>query len=112
MAKGEREFFDVEQVPWRPVAGYPDGCYEKILSVDEATGAYTRLLRFDPGVETYETLRHDFWEEVYILQGGLIDKRDGKAYTAGMYACRPPGMEHGPYKAPVGFLALEIRYYD
>lgn len=111
MAKKEQEFFNVDQLPWHPVDGYPPGCYEKILSADEETGDYTRLLRFAPDVETYETLQHDFYEEVYILKGSLIDKRTGDVYTSGMYACRPPGMKHGPYKAREEFVALEVRFY-
>jgi hypothetical protein len=27
-----------------------------------------------------------------------------------MYACRPPGMVHGPYRVPGGCTTLEIRY--
>jgi hypothetical protein len=27
-----------------------------------------------------------------------------------MYACRPPGMRHGPYRVPRGCTTLEIRY--
>jgi hypothetical protein len=28
-----------------------------------------------------------------------------------MYACRPPGMIHGPYRVPKGCVTLEMRYY-
>jgi hypothetical protein len=28
-----------------------------------------------------------------------------------MYACRPPGMPHGPWTAPTGCLTFELRYY-
>lgn len=111
MCKEEREFFDVSAVDWQAVEGGPDGAYEKILSRDSETGSYTRVLRFDPGVETVETLSHDFWEEVYILRGGLIDRGKGETFVEGMYACRPPGMKHGPYDCPVGCVTLEIRYY-
>lgn len=110
MPKEEKEFFDINALSWRPVEGYPEGCWERILSSDE-TGWYTRILRFEPGVETTETLTHDFWEEVYILKGGLIDKRTGDIYPEGTYACRPPGMKHGPYKAPIGCITIEFRYY-
>jgi hypothetical protein len=27
-----------------------------------------------------------------------------------MYACRPPGMVHGPYRVPRGCTTLELRY--
>jgi hypothetical protein len=49
------------------------GVSEKILSRDPATGDVTRLLRFEAGVETAETIAHDFWEEVWILEGEVID---------------------------------------
>jgi len=111
MPKQEREFFDVSTIEWQPVEGGPKGTYERILSRDPDTGSYTRILRFDPGVETTETLSHDFWEEVYILRGGLIDVGKGETFVEGMYACRPPGMKHGPYKVPVGCVTLEMRYY-
>jgi hypothetical protein len=28
-----------------------------------------------------------------------------------MYACRPPGMVHGPYRVPRGCMMLEMRYH-
>jgi len=111
MAKMEMEFSDADMIPWRPVEGFQKGVYEKILSLDEETGSYTRLLKFDPGVETKETLVHDFWKEVYILRGSLIDLGKGQTFVEGYYACRPPGMKHGPYRVPMGCTTLEIRYY-
>jgi hypothetical protein len=27
-----------------------------------------------------------------------------------MYACRPPGMEHGPWRSESGVVMLEVRY--
>lgn len=110
MPKPEIGFSLLKDVKWNPVKDYPSGIEEKILSRDPGTENYTRLLRFEPGVETTETLSHDFWEEVYILQGGLIDLNKKEVYVEGTYACRPPGMEHGPYKAPIGCVTLEIRY--
>ncbi len=86
------------------------GVREKILSRDADTGDVTRLLRFDAGVETTETIVHDFWEEVFILEGELIDVGKRQTFSAGMYACRPPGMIHGPYRVPRGCTTLEIRY--
>jgi hypothetical protein len=114
--KPAREFFRPDELPWRPVAGSAaagaggPGIVEKILSRDPETGDVTRLLRFDAGVETSETIAHDFWEEVWILEGALVDVGLGRTFTAGMYACRPPGMRHGPYRSPEGALLYEIRY--
>jgi hypothetical protein len=117
MPKPEHEFFSPDALPWRPVAGSATGgagapgVTEKILSHDPATGDVTRLLHFDAGVETAETITHDFWEEVWIVAGSLTDLGKGQTFTAGMYACRPPGMVHGPYRVPAGgCTTFEIRY--
>lgn len=108
MPRENLEFSDTELIPWRMVR---DGVYEKILSRDEETGAYTRLLKLEPGAEIPELLTHDFYEEVYILRGILIDKRLGKIFSEGMYAFRNPGMEHGPYVSTTGCMTIEFRYY-
>jgi hypothetical protein len=98
------------------VAGSPTagaggrGVQEKILSHDTAAGDVTRLLRFDAGVETPDPITHDFWEEVWILEGEMVDVGKGQTFSAGMYACRPPGMVHGPYRVPRGCMMLEMRY--
>lgn len=117
MPKPELEFFRPDHIAWRAVAASPTGgaggpgVQEKILSRDEASGDATRLLKFDAGVETKETIAHDFWEEVWILEGELIDLGKKQTFTAGMYACRPPGMAHGPYRVPKGCMTLEFRYH-
>ena len=116
MPKPEIEFADVGPLPWTPVVGSASagaggaGIEEKVLSRDSTTGDMTRLLRFAPGVRTAETIAHDFWEEVYILEGSVVDLGLNRAFTAGMYACRPPGMKHGPYASPAGALLFETRY--
>jgi hypothetical protein len=85
-----------------------------MLAKDPDTGDYTRLLRFDPGVNTslQGTRAHDHWEEVYILEGDLTDLRLDLTFGAGMYACRPPGMPHGPWRTERGALMLEIRSHE
>jgi len=117
MPKPELEFFAPDHLPWEPVAASSAtggaggaGIEQKILSRDPASGDVTRLLRFAAGVETTETIAHDFWEEVWILEGELVDVCKQRTFSAGMYACRPPGMIHGPYRVPRGCLTLETRY--
>jgi len=112
MAKPEIEFKDYDtQWGWRPVEGDPHGIMEKILSEDPETGDYTRMLKFPPGLETTETLVHEFWEEVLIVEGTLTDVAKKETFLPGYYACRPPGMIHGPYKIPNGCVTFEIRYH-
>lgn len=112
--KPELEFQPTDAVPWTPVSGNCKGLYERVLAAaDREAGVITRILRFEPGTDTTPngTLTHDFWEEVYILEGDLTDLRLGEVFSAGMYACRPPGMEHGPWKTEAGCLTFEVRYY-
>ena len=51
---------------------------------------------------------HDFWEEVYIVEGSHWD--GDQHFKKGMYACRPPGMKHGPYWTDEGVVTFEVRY--
>jgi ChrR Cupin-like domain len=97
---------------WTHVDSQVAGVWAQMLAHDSETGDYTRLFRFDPGVDTTPTgVRiHDYWEEVYVLEGDLTDLALGTTFTAGMYACRPPCMPHGPWRTEHGALMLEFRY--
>lgn len=112
LAKSELEFYDVDQVDWVPVPRGIAGQSERTLAVDPSTGLTTRMLRFEPRTDTTElgVLRHDFWEEVYILSGELYDITLDQTFGAGTYACRPPGMPHGPWRSPEGCVTFEVRY--
>lgn len=114
MTKPELEFFDVGDVPFTACDGAVTGLTERILAQDDATGTATRVLRFEPGTDTSPNgvQEHDFWEEVFVLTGSLTDLRLGTRFTAGMYACRPPGMPHGPWQSVDGCTTFEVRYPD
>ena len=68
-------------------------------------GCQTRLLRLDPGTITPEAHAHDYWEEIYMLEGEmtLTDGTDGKK-TVGpnWYAARKPSVIHGPVSSETG----------
>lgn len=111
--KQEHEFFPVADVPFTPCAPALDGLRERVLARTDAAGVVTRILSFAPNIDTTPNgvQSHDFWEEVYILEGWIEDLRLGERFSAGMYACRPPGMEHGPWRSgPAGCLTFEVRY--
>jgi len=114
MAKPEHEFFDVVGVEWTPCAGDVAGLDERILAADDSAGVATRMLRFQPGTDTTPNgvQSHDFWEEVYIIDGSFTDLTLGETFAAGMYACRPPGMRHGPWVSEQGCLTFEARYHS
>lgn len=112
MQKPEIEFTPVDATPEEPCAGSVSGLTERILAQGPKQDVVTRILHFAPGTDTSANgaLRHDFWEEVYILTGSITDLRLGQTFTAGMYAVRPPGMEHGPWLSPEGASTFEVRY--
>ena len=106
---------------WETPHGYPSGIQQKILASDiderRKIGSRTRLLRFAQGAYTTAPFVHDHWEEVYLVEGDLIVGNDarglgGQAFNAPTYACRPPGVHHGPFKSERGCLLYEIHYYD
>jgi hypothetical protein len=104
---------------WRTPDGYPDGIEEKILAgaLDEKakTGSRTRLLRFAPGARTALPFVHEYWEEVFLFSGDLIVGDEASGFlTCGpnTYACRPPGVAHGPFRSQGGCLLFEVHFYD
>src|SRR4051794_1254221 len=113
MPKPEFEFFTpTDTIPDHGV-GDVNGLTERILSEDPETGDYTRMLHFAPGTDTSAmgVQRHDFWEEVFIVEGSFVDLSLNQTFTAGQYACRPPGMPHGPWRSDNGCTTFEVRYY-
>jgi hypothetical protein len=36
----------------------------------------------------------------------------GEKFVAPTYACRPPGVHHGPFKCEQGCMLFEMHYYD
>ncbi|MGQ0650713.1 MAG: hypothetical protein ACT4P4_00375, partial [Betaproteobacteria bacterium] len=95
--------------------------WQKILAsdIDEQAkrGSRTRLLKIDAGAFSTEPFVHDHWEEVYVLQGDLVvgnDKegRGGRQCFAATYACRPPGVHHGPFSSRTGCILHEMHYYE
>ena len=107
--KQEREFFDPADRAWEE-SGTP-GVTEKVLSRGDGT-ILTRLARWEPGLDTTPAgvIRHDYVEEVYLLEGDLTDLSLGRTFHAGEYASRPVGMPHGPYRTEGGCTMLEVRY--
>lgn len=112
MAKPEHEFFPVDEVDFTPCAGDVSGLTERVLATDPDSGVASRILRFEPGTDTTPNgvQVHDFWEEVYIIDGSMTDLRLDQTFTVGMYACRPPGMAHGPWRSDHGCSTFEVRY--
>lgn len=108
--KKQQEIHEIESIPWKQVEGSP-GVYEKILNTDPETGSFTRLVRYAPGTETKEILKHDFYEELFVISGTYVDMGKNLTLKEGYYGYRHPGMQHGPYRSPGGMVTFEIREY-
>lgn len=114
-----REFIDANAfiMDWRVCSA--QGASELILYRDKESGTYARLFRFPVGFG--EGISHtggssgfshdEFDEVVYILSGGLINRRLGHRYQPGCVAVFPKGTSHGPFEAPFGVLTLELRHF-
>jgi anti-sigma factor ChrR (cupin superfamily) len=107
--KTTREFFPAAGEPWQPTE--QTGVSERVLSRDASDPVVlTRLARWAAGLVTPDVITHDYAEEVYLLEGELHDLTLGLTFLAGDFACRPPGMPHGPYRTESGCVMLETRY--
>ncbi|KUL64827.1 cupin [Streptomyces violaceusniger] len=110
-AKPELEFH-LPAGPWRRPPGAGAGVSEQILAADGSGSHTTALVRWEPGTDTSRSgvARHDGWEEVYLLEGSMRDLTLGRTFSRGFYACRPPGMPHGPWVSEEGVTMLVITY--
>jgi len=97
---------------WKPIQGLEGSAEELTLSIDEDTGEYTRLTRFNPGADTsaFGSKSHDYPEEVCILTGRLYDQTFNMWLETGHYASRPPGEIHGPFRTDIGCVVLEVSF--
>lgn len=116
--KAHQEFLTLDMDEgWAAPPGYPEGIEQKILSsnLDEEArrGSRTRLLRFQPGAFSTEPFVHEYYEEVLLISGDLIvgTGDEAESFLAHTYACRPPGVHHGPFKSEGGCLLVEFHYF-
>lgn len=122
--KPHLEFFairpDHHDTRWREVA-VTRGRVQEIILADnlDATslsGSRTRLARWHSGALIDKPVIHDFHEEVFIFEGDLVVGCDvlglgGESFGALSFACRPPGVLHGPFMTKTGCMMLEFQYY-
>jgi hypothetical protein len=75
--KGHMEFTSLDlKEGFNKVAEYPLGFSERILagSLDEKNkvGNRTRILRIEPGAFSTVPFVHEYWEEVFLIEGDLV----------------------------------------
>lgn len=113
MLRSEVEFTDFNEFTQEPIPDSTSGRTQRIISKDLDTEDFVRVSEFAPGTDSSQegVQSHDYWEEVYIIEGSVIDLTLGKEFSASMVASRPPGMKHGPWKSPDGCKMFEVAYY-
>ena len=113
MSRPEVEFIHYSKIKAEPIPNSTPGRTQRIISYNPETGDMVRVSEFAPGVDTTKegVQSHDFWEEVYIIEGSVIDLTLNEEFSEGMTASRPPGMKHGPWKSPNGCKMFEVVYY-
>ena len=97
---------------WEPIEG-TDGMLQQLtLAMDDVTGDYARLTRFQTGADTknFGAKSHDYPEEIYIISGRLYDEAFDMWLEAGHFASRPPGEVHGPFICEEECLVLEVSH--
>ena len=82
------------------------------LAMDDVTGDYAWLTRFQTGADTkkFGAKSHDYPEEIYIISGRLYDEAFDMWLEAGHFASRPPGEVHGPFICEEECLVLEVSH--
>lgn len=113
MSRPEVEFIDYQSIEAERIEGPVKGLLQRVISQDAKMESLVRILEFEPGTDTSANgvQVHDYWEELYIIDGSVIDLTLNKEFTKGMVASRPPGMEHGPWKSTNGCTMFEVRYF-
>lgn len=113
MSRVAVEFTDYKKFMLEPVEGSVKGISQRIIARDEKGRTLVRILEYAPGTDT--TINgiqsHDYYEEVFIVDGSTIDLTLNQEFTKGSVASRPPKMKHGPWKSPNGCVMFEVDYY-
>jgi hypothetical protein len=113
MEKPEIEFTPFTEFAAQTSTNIP-GLSERIIAQIPGSTIATRILQFEPGTDTSPNgvQIHDFWEELYIIEGSILDLELNEEFSSGAVACRPPGMKHGPWSSESGCKIFEVRYYS
>ncbi|MGR8025053.1 cupin, partial [Burkholderia cenocepacia] len=107
---------------WRPPEGYHPRSGAQGLLLSGALGpgrnraSRPRLLRLPAGLHTQRPFVHDYWEEVFLVEGALTVGNDehgngGAPFEGYTYALRPPGAWHGPLQSNCGRVLPAIHHY-
>lgn len=104
------EFHAAKEHPSATWETIDTGVTQLLLNQDPSTGRRTTLQRWEPGAVNVQShpFVHGYVEEIYMAEGDLYDTVLKQRWTAGAYAYRKPGMEHGPFQSEKGCLMFIV----
>ena len=84
------------EIEFRPAVSFHEehtpGLSTRVLASDSQTNDKTVLLTHAAASAWGSPVcKHDYWEEVYIIEGRIFDLTLEKWFGKGDYCCRPPG---------------------
>lgn len=102
----QRVVLHQEDLPWvdSPEPGVQRRMLER-MGMEQAKA--TSIVRYTPNTR-FATHRHDFGEEILVLDGELRDEFGH--YPAGTYLMNPPGSSHAPYSETGCTLFVKLRH--
>ncbi len=106
MARPWIEFLFAQKLPWEKglYGNARDDVDSKVLSIDEAAGDSSTLIRYPAGWERAEPEALSTEEELYVLEGSL--EINGRTYKRDCYACFPAGYVRRSARSANGCVAL------
>lgn len=116
MSKTTRTYWNVldkeNTNKWKIVDDTNGKVRQLTVAIDEKTGDYTQLTRFEQGIDTkdFGSKFHDYPEEIYVISGRIYDESFDMWLEAGHYCSRPPGEVHDPFRSETSCLVLEVSY--
>ncbi len=109
----EIEFKDaLSTLDWKPTAQHP-GALGAIAYCNQNSGSYIRFHQLEPGFGEGQEVcckHQNFDEIIYLVSGGLYNRRLDFKYETGYIGLMPCGIAHGPMEAPVGAYLIEFRH--
>lgn len=103
--KTNHTFLYTQLMRWEPLVlpGGKGNAWVKTLSKDEATGARSMLIKFDPGYVQQKAVSE--WPvDMFVIEGAM--QCGNRTYGQGTYHYRPAGTEFGPVECPNGITRL------
>jgi hypothetical protein len=111
----EKEFRQPGEFQWSTERVTQPGAQSALVYHDkDGSGSYTHFVKLPKECQLGRTEvegGNDYDSVIYIVSGGLINRRLGFRYRPGLIGVFPKGTSYGPFEAPLDTLLLEFRHF-